>query len=228
MIEDILAIVHIFSCRLYGLRKYKKQMSSDVELQCRMLQVERHIIDRQHNFFKTLDDLAFKSKNLYNKANYYMRQNFFEKGGKLNDRLNIKELYALTKPTESYAALPQKVSAGVIKQVIHDWKAWFQAMKQWFVVPEEFEKKPQIPRYKHKELGRNLLIYDNQSIGQKGKKKGNGIIKLACSTVKLFTDIKEVKEVRVVPATASYVIEVVYEKEIVPARLNPLLIAGID
>ncbi|NET60596.1 MAG: IS607 family transposase [Symploca sp. SIO2E6] len=33
MIEDILSIVHIFSCRLYGLRKYKKQISSDVELQ---------------------------------------------------------------------------------------------------------------------------------------------------------------------------------------------------
>ncbi len=136
-----------------------------------MKQVERHIIDRQHKFFKLLDDLAFKSKNLYNKANYYMRQNFFEKGGKLNDRLNIKELYALTKPTEAYAEFPQKVSAQVIQQVIHDWKAWFQAMKKWFVAPEKLSKKPQIPRYKHKELGRNLLIYDNQSIGQKGKRK---------------------------------------------------------
>ncbi len=32
MVEDILAIVHVFSCRLYGLRKYKKQISSDSEL----------------------------------------------------------------------------------------------------------------------------------------------------------------------------------------------------
>jgi excisionase family DNA binding protein len=32
MVEDILAIVHIFSCRLYGLRKYKKQIAEDSEL----------------------------------------------------------------------------------------------------------------------------------------------------------------------------------------------------
>ncbi|MBW4667663.1 MAG: IS607 family transposase [Cyanomargarita calcarea GSE-NOS-MK-12-04C] len=32
MVEDILAIVHVFSCRLYGLRKYKKQIVEDSEL----------------------------------------------------------------------------------------------------------------------------------------------------------------------------------------------------
>ncbi len=29
MIEDLLAIVHTFSCRLYGMRKYKKQLKED-------------------------------------------------------------------------------------------------------------------------------------------------------------------------------------------------------
>jgi predicted site-specific integrase-resolvase len=32
MVEDILAIVHVFSCRLYGLRKYKKQIKEDQSL----------------------------------------------------------------------------------------------------------------------------------------------------------------------------------------------------
>ncbi len=32
MVEDILAIIHVFSCRLYGLRKYKKQVAQDSEL----------------------------------------------------------------------------------------------------------------------------------------------------------------------------------------------------
>ncbi|RUR73542.1 hypothetical protein DSM107007_53860 [Nostoc sp. PCC 7120 = FACHB-418] len=26
MVEDILAIIHVFSCRLYGLRKYKQEI----------------------------------------------------------------------------------------------------------------------------------------------------------------------------------------------------------
>jgi excisionase family DNA binding protein len=32
MVEDILAIIHVFSCRLYGLRKYKKQVIEDRDL----------------------------------------------------------------------------------------------------------------------------------------------------------------------------------------------------
>lgn len=32
MVEDILAIIHVFSCRLYGLRKYKTQIKEDPDL----------------------------------------------------------------------------------------------------------------------------------------------------------------------------------------------------
>jgi predicted site-specific integrase-resolvase len=32
MVEDIFAIIHVFSCRLYGLRKYKKAVREDPEL----------------------------------------------------------------------------------------------------------------------------------------------------------------------------------------------------
>lgn len=32
MVEDILAIVHVFSCRLYGLRKYKTKIKEDPDL----------------------------------------------------------------------------------------------------------------------------------------------------------------------------------------------------
>jgi putative resolvase len=32
MVEDILAIVHVFSCRLYGLRKYKTKIQEDSDL----------------------------------------------------------------------------------------------------------------------------------------------------------------------------------------------------
>ena len=32
MVEDILAIVHVFSCRLYGLRKYKTKIQEDPDL----------------------------------------------------------------------------------------------------------------------------------------------------------------------------------------------------
>lgn len=30
MIQDLISIIHVFSCRIYGLRKYKKVISTDV------------------------------------------------------------------------------------------------------------------------------------------------------------------------------------------------------
>jgi len=32
LVQDIVSILHIFSCRLYGLRKYKKQIKEDEEI----------------------------------------------------------------------------------------------------------------------------------------------------------------------------------------------------
>ncbi|BDA66292.1 hypothetical protein CAL7716_004580 [Calothrix sp. PCC 7716] len=32
MLEDVLAIIHVFSCKLYGLRKYKQKIKEDSDL----------------------------------------------------------------------------------------------------------------------------------------------------------------------------------------------------
>ena len=32
LVQDIISILHVFSCKLYGLRKYKKQIEGDEEL----------------------------------------------------------------------------------------------------------------------------------------------------------------------------------------------------
>nr|WP_276561329.1 IS607 family transposase [Bacillus paramycoides] len=32
LVQDLISIIHVFSCRIYGLRKYKKKMSEDKEL----------------------------------------------------------------------------------------------------------------------------------------------------------------------------------------------------
>ena len=32
LVQDIVSILHVFSCRLYGLRKYKKQIEGDAEI----------------------------------------------------------------------------------------------------------------------------------------------------------------------------------------------------
>ncbi|TSH96884.1 hypothetical protein FOT98_32170, partial [Bacillus sp. HY001] len=32
LVQDLISIIHVFSCRIYGLRKYKKKMSEDEDL----------------------------------------------------------------------------------------------------------------------------------------------------------------------------------------------------
>jgi putative transposase len=157
-----------------------------------------------------------------------MRQNFFERGGHLSDRLTLKELYAVLKPTEAYKALPAKVSNQIITQVINDWAAWKEATLAYLDDSSKFKGPPHIPKYKHKTCGRNVLVYDNQSIGQRGKKKNNGLLRLSGTNIVVQTRALDVVEVRVVPRVASYVIEVVYEKSVSLAQLNPRLVAGID
>ena len=46
--KDIVSILHVFSCRLYGLRKYKKQIQEDKE-------IEKEILDRNNPDARTAE-----------------------------------------------------------------------------------------------------------------------------------------------------------------------------
>ncbi|WP_293077426.1 transposase [Okeania sp. SIO3B5] len=113
--------------------------------------VDRHIIRRTHKYWRVCDELAFKSKNLYNLANYYCRQQFFTTGSSLD----LTKLYHLTKNSDAYRALPTKVSKQIIKCLTASWRGYFQAIKEWSKHPEKFLGKPKIPKYKDKTKGRS-------------------------------------------------------------------------
>ena len=38
--------------------------------------VEQHLINKKHELFQLIDEYSFKTKNLYNYANYQVRQTF--------------------------------------------------------------------------------------------------------------------------------------------------------
>ncbi len=112
----------------------------------RMLLVERHIISREHSLWEEIDSLAFKSKNLYNLANYHCRQQFFAAGCPLS----LTNLYHKVKETEAYNALPTKVSKQIIRKLTQNWAAYFAALKEYRQDRSKFQAEPRIPKYKHK------------------------------------------------------------------------------
>jgi putative transposase len=66
--------------------------------------VEQHVIRETDSRYAAIDRAAFASKNLYNAANYLVRQSFIHKGV----YLNFAAIFHLIKDHEAYCALPRK------------------------------------------------------------------------------------------------------------------------
>lgn len=170
--------------------------------------VERHVIKTTDEHFASASVLAFKSKNLYNAANYVIRQNFIFGWG----YLNYNKMDQLMKSHEAYLALPAKVSQQVLMLLDKNWKSYFEALVAYNLEPEKFTGSPKIPKYKDKVLGRNVLTYTIQAISKRQLQLG--IIKLSGTNIQFRTQVSPSKicQVRIVPKCDGYVIEVIYDE----------------
>src|SRR5215470_7896696 len=117
--------------------------------------VERHVIKHADPRFATIDRAAFASKNLYNAANYAVRQSFVHVGV----YLDYHEMQRRMKDHEAYQALPAKVAQWVLRLLDQNWQSFFAARAAWEADPTQFLGCPKLPGYKDKQLGRNLLVY---------------------------------------------------------------------
>jgi len=169
---------------------------------------ERHIIKSTKHRFVEIDELAFKSKNLYNAANYIIRQSFSYGWG----YIKYNEMNRLMKSHEAYKALPAKVSQQILMILDKNWKSFFEAVKAYKADSSKFTGRPKLPKYKDKAKGRNILVYTIQAISSKQLKKG--IIKLSGTGLAIKTRVNsnQICQVRLVPKCDSYVIEVIYDE----------------
>jgi IS605 OrfB family transposase len=184
---------------------------------------ERHIIKSTEHRFTEIDALAFKSKNLYNAANYVIRQSFIYGWG----YVGYNEMNSLMKSHEAYKALPAKVSQQILMVLDKNWKSFFEAVKAYKVDDSKFTGSPKLPKYKDKAKGRNILVYTIQAISSKQLR--TGIIKLSGTEFLIKTKVNpdRICQVRVVPKCDSYVIEVIYN-EPESTVSNDNFVASID
>jgi len=200
--------------------------------------VERHNINSNHSYYKELDKLCFLSKNLYNKANYIVRQEFIESSKEkelgLVDQANYLNYYDIQKQLQNnkdidYKQLPAKISQQILMLLDKNWKSFFKSIKDYKINPHKYDGRPSLPKYKDKTKGRNLLIYTIQAISRKNYNKTK-LIGLSGTNIKFKPkiDINNIKQVRIIPKNKEYIIEVVYEKNINDLNLDKNNIAGID
>jgi putative transposase len=184
--------------------------------------VEQHIISQNDPRYHIIDAACFASKNLYNAANYIVRQSFIHNGM----YLDYGKVYHHIKMHEAYKALPAKVANDVLRLLDKNWRSFFAAIKAWGEAPSQFLGRPKLPGYKEKLKGRNILIYDIQAISKPALKRG--IVKPSMLGIEVETKQKHVVQVRIVPRSGFSVVEVVYEQEPIQAQVDPKLYAGGD
>lgn len=198
--------------------------------------VERHIISKNHSSFKEIDSIAFLSKNLYNKANYILRDTFITTSdlktlGIVENakwvRYNEIQKRLQNAKDVDYNALPAKVSQQVLKTLDKNWKSFFAIAKDYKKSPHKYEGRPKLPKYKHKTNGRNLLTYTIQSISKVELRQG--IVALSKTDIRIKTKQTNINQVRIVPKNSCYIIEIIYTKNIkINENLDKRKIAGID
>ena len=185
--------------------------------------VEQHIIKESDPRFEPIDQAAFAAKNLYNKANYIIRQSFIHQG----EYISYPTMDRRLQGTDEYQALPAKVSQQVLRSLDKAWQSFFAAMGKWREHPDKVLGRPRLPGYKDKQKGRYLLVYTTQAISKKALKRG--VVKFSKLPVKVQTKQRDIDQVRIVSRKGFYCVEVVYTVEPEPNEdLDPALVAGVD
>ncbi len=183
--------------------------------------VEQHRIDGHDPRFAAIDAAAFASKNLYNAALYLTRQAFIHQ----SRVISYEELAREMKTAEAYRALPAKVAQWVVRQVALAWKSYFAACAAWEADPSRFVGHPKLPKYLDKP-GRNLLTYTEQAISRAPRNRG--YVVPSGLAIRVETRQAAIDQVRIVPHASHYTVEVIYERLVIPADVDPARTVGID
>lgn len=187
-----------------------------------MLLVEKHVIKKHNSYFKEIDNLCFLAKNLYNYANYLIRQSFIFEG----KYLNYNVIQKICQGSGDYKALPAKVAQQILMRLNEAWQGFFSSLASYKEHPEKYHRSPRIPSYLHKTKGRFPCIYTIQAISKKYLK--NSQINPSKTKIFISTNVNLIRQVRLVPKGSYYVFEVVY-KRLEKSQLNTSdHIAGID
>ena len=171
---------------------------------------ERHIITKTDKNYEAIKEICHKSKNLYNYANYILRKSFFETR-KLPEEYELTKLLA-NSDQDDYRALPAQTAQQTIKLLFKNWKSFFQLCKAYKKDKSKFKGRPRIPKFKPRaEKGFFVTVFTDQQIKIQNDKV---YLPKSANLKPITTKVSTIKQVRLIPATACFIVEIVYEKDI--------------
>lgn len=173
--------------------------------------------------WKLIDEMCYKSKNLYNHANFIIRKEFVGNGkyiryGDLNKELCASKVYkdCMSQPANC-----------VLRVLDKNWKSFFKSMRGWKKNKFDYLGIPKIPKFL-KQNGRFPWMIPNNTCYLVGNELKFRIKRLQ-SYKWIVNPVGRIIQVRFIPRGTCYVMEVVTEVEIpdIPKR-EPTRIASID
>ena len=205
-------------------------------------------IKKSHIDYKYIKTQLIESKEIYNFANYVLRQLYFKNSNKHKYSLNFIEEYPTLKELFlkyvdenkqfstlfykiicEFSKLRQysinlKIVQNIVDKLKNDWTSYWKLLKM--KNNKTYDKKINIPRYKKKY---NLVEYNNQVISKKKLKLGYiGTDKME-QGIKIANRHKSLdcKCFRIYNKNDKFVCELIYEKEIIELEKNDR-VASID
>ena len=186
------------------------------------LRTEQHQINKSHPYFKLIDTYCFRSKNLYNYANYIIRQEFINNG----NLIKYREMDKMLNKTEPYKELMSQASQCTLQVLDKNWKSYFVAIKDWKVNPHKYLGMPKLPNYKKKDGRFPWFLKNNQTYIKDGYLKFRMKIFQGYGFKTKITG--RLIAVRFIPKGSCYVLEIIYEKEIPEIEETNNNVLGID
>lgn len=168
--------------------------------------------------------MCFHSKNLYNEANYVIRQKFIES----REYINYYDMNKEFKTHENYKLCFSQPANCTLRLLDKNWKSYFAAIKDWKQHPEKYLGMPKLPKYLKKDgrypwmIPNNQLYYDYEksTIYIRNRFMNDYEWKCRC--------LGRPIQVRFIPKGSCYVMEIVYETEIPEVKTESNRIASID
>jgi putative transposase len=172
-----------------------------------------------------ISDFCHRSKNLYNNANFTIRQELKESGKWLRYS-DVERLMKEKEEFNDYYTMPVQSSQQTLKRLDKNWKGFFASMKAWKKNPEKFKSRPRPPKYLKKN-GQTIITFTNQQCKiREGILKFPKMIDMEVKT--RLPDDTDLREVRVVPMGTGYTVEIVYQVDIPDPKSKENRIGAID
>ena len=184
--------------------------------------VEQQIIRKNNPIYDVVDQYCFYSKNVYNQANYIIRQEFINN----NNKFSAYDVQKLMQSMDCYKECGSQAAQKTIQLVDKMWKSYFKAIKDWKKNPSKYLGMPKLPKYLPKD-GRQVFMLKNIQCSL-----NNGQFRIAFKPFGGYTvnthAVGKLMQCRFVPKADYYVMEIVYEIEVPDVVEERIRICSID